>query len=323
VEILLIHPGGLGDIILSLPAIALLRERFPAARVTIAGNIDHLAPVAEGYAETVTSLSMLPLHNLYLDSELLQPEVQFWKSFDRILSWSGAGDTVFTRNLKKIHPTASVESWKPGPKEPRHVSQLFVDSLGSEIAAGRLAYPAPIRLGPEATANGLEWLSERGWRSQDSLVAIHPGAGSKAKRWPVTRFAIVARHLVLQEKKKLLIVEGPAESGISAQISGELPSVQVLPSESIPLNVLASVIAHAGLFIGNDSGIAHLAAALKVPSIVLFGPTLPQHWAPLGPEVIVLKDTRDCLACSAGGDDHTCLENITVEKVIRSAINRR
>jgi ADP-heptose:LPS heptosyltransferase len=319
VEILLLHPGGLGDILLSLPAIALLRRAFPSARFTIAGNIDHLTSIAAGYAERVVSLSTLPLHHLYSRDHLPQEEVRFWKSFDRIVSWTGSGDRNFIRNMRGVHPDARIASWKPAPEDPRHVSQLFVDSLGLSSASGGPVTPARIPLDPITSHKGRQWLTERGWNGRDPLTALHPGAGSKEKRWPIARFIRLAQHLVLEEKRKLLVVEGPAEPGLAAQAAQALPETDVIRIESPPLDLLAAVMAQCRIFVGNDSGLAHLAAALEVPSVVLFGPTLPQHWAPLGGHVAVLRDPRGCKGCSAGQGRHACMNNIQVEEVMRYA----
>jgi hypothetical protein len=317
VEILLLHPGGLGDIILSLPAISLLRAEFPAARLTIAGNIDHLAPVAGAYIESAVSLSTLPLPGLYSDAPLPEPDVRFWKSFERIISWTGSGDPAFIRNLEAIHPCARVASWRPGPQDSKHVSQLFVDSLGSEIASGKSPVYAPIPLRPELSYRGMQWLLGHGWDGIEPLVVLHPGAGSRIKRWPLPRFVSLARHLMLTERRKLLIVEGPAEPGLASQIAGELPESGMIRAESLELDLLAAVISKSGSFVGNDSGISHLASALGIPSIILFGPTSPRHWAPLGPDVAVLWSPQNCYACNSAADEHTCLDNITVEEVIR------
>jgi hypothetical protein len=317
VEILVLHPGGLGDIILSLPAIAVLRETFPAARFTIAGNIDHIAPIVGACVEKAVSLSTLPLHNLYSDELLPLADVQLWKSFDQIISWTGSADPGFVRKLKAVHPNARIASWRPGPQETRHVSRLFVDSLGPRIASGGSAIPASISLGPELLHQGMQWLLDHKWNRGVPLATLHPGAGSRIKRWPLERFVRLAWHLTREGKRQLLIVEGPAESGLAAQIAKELPEVDVIRAESLSLDILAAVIVKSGLFVGNDSGITHLAAALGIPSIALFGPTLPQHWAPLGANMTVLWDPKDCSACNASGNDHTCLENITVEEVLR------
>ena len=318
-EILLIHPGGLGDVILSLPAVALLRKRFPSARITIAGNLDHLVPVVSEYAERTISISTLPLHHLSVSGPVPEAAVKFWRSFDIIISWTGGGDPEFARRFKEIHPNVHVVTWRPAAGESRHVSQLFVDSLSFGGNVDIVAEFTPILLNAELRAEGKRWLTARGWNGLDPLACIHPGAGSRTKRWPVSRFAQLAQHLALQEKKKLLIIEGDAERGLSKEIVTSLPGDSAIVFDSMSLSLLAAAVAHCGLFIGNDSGVAHLAAALSVRSIVIFGPTLPQHWAPLGRDVTILRNPQGCESCIAAGENHSCLKNITVEEVIRNS----
>ncbi len=317
-EILIIHPGGLGDIILSLPAVALIRKQFPSAGLTIAGNIDHLAVVGKGYAERIVALSTLPLHHLYVSGELPEEEVRFWKSYGRVISWTGSGDIEFAGKLKKIHSNVCIASWHPGPEESRHVSQLFVDSIGAEIRSGIRLPPIDIVPDQDARGQGARWLARHGWNGRERLIALHPGAGSKSKRWPVSRYMDLVQRVNSIRNIKLLIIEGPAEGGLAASIAEALPQNKFIIARSLPLDLLAPVIEQCGVFAGNDSGIAHLAAGLKVPSVVLFGPTLPQHWAPRGKHVIVLRDARGCEACASGHGDHSCLNNISVEEVISS-----
>jgi ADP-heptose:LPS heptosyltransferase len=318
VEILILHPGALGDVILSLPAISLLRNRYPFARITVAGNIDHLVPVVSGYADATVSLSTLPLHGLYSPSLLSDTEVRFWKSFDLVVSWTGAGDPAFVRRFKEVHPNVRIASWKPDPGEARHVSRLFADSLSEENDAAARIVAAPVFVSPELQAEGLKWLESHGWSGGHSLAALHPGAGSKAKRWPASRFAELAKQYVIGENRRLLIVEGAAESGISSRILPALPADRVMLFDSMRLSLLAAVLEQCDFFIGNDSGVAHLAAALNIRCVVLFGPTLPQHWAPLGTDVTVLRNPEGCKACVSEPCPHTCLENITVEEVVRA-----
>jgi len=295
VEILFLHPGGLGDIILSLPAIELFRNQYPAARITLAANLDYAAPILGVCVDRAVSLNSLPLHILYSEEPLPDRDMDFWKSFDGIVSWTGAGDSGFVRRLKSVHPNARIAAWKPDPRDPRHVSQIFIDSLGFGIDPGIRAEPMLLRPNSGQSQLGSNWLIDRGWTGTDSLVALHPGAGAKSKRWPPNRFAALARNLALRQNSQMLIVEGPAEPGLAAEVAGEIPDLKPIIARNLPLNVLAAVLEKTVLFVGNDSGIAHLAAALSICSVVLFGPTLPRHWAPLGRDVSVLWKPQDRL----------------------------
>jgi len=129
VEILAIHPGALGDIVLSLPALGLLR-RSSSHQVVLSGRVDYLRAVAFGYADRFISIHALPLHRLYGSSRLPDADLEFWRSFDRIISWTGAGDGQFCSNMARIHRNVLISPWKPADEDRRHVSQIFVDSLG-------------------------------------------------------------------------------------------------------------------------------------------------------------------------------------------------
>ncbi len=316
-EILLVHPGGLGDVILSLPAAACLRSRMPSARITFAGNADHLVPVVSGYAHRILSIASLPLPRLFSHGALPDSDAAFWKSFDRIVSWTGAGNAQFEANFRALHAGVTVAAWKPRPGERRHAARVFLDSLESLTGPVPEVPRAPVILEPELRETGDRWLAEHGWNGRPRLVALHPGAGSAVKRWPVSRFAQLARRLALEKRLKILVVEGDAERGLGAEVLAATSGSGSILFDSMSLPLLAAVLARCRGFIGNDAGVAHLAAALDVPCVVLFGPTLPEHWAPLGPRVTVLRDARGCAGCASGADLHTCLENLSVEEAIR------
>ena len=316
-EILILHPGALGDIILSLPALAVLRERFRNARLTLAADADSAGTVASAYADRVFSLSRLPLYRLYGPDPLPPEDERFWCSFDRILSWTGSREVRFSARLARIHPCVLAADWQPGPTEQRHVSRLFIDSLHPWFPVPQQT-PAPeIRIDSVDNRHGREWLAQLGWTASRPLVAIHPGAGNEAKRWGLHRFRELGQ--LWRARGMLVIVEGPAERGLGESLASEFCADACL-ARGLPLRLLAAVLRHCRLFVGNDSGIAHLAAGLGLPSVVLFGPTSPVNWAPLGRQVSVLRNTSGCPACkSEKAGLHTCLDNISVEMVLQSA----
>ena len=119
------------------------------------------------------------------------------------------------------------------------------------------------------------------------FVAVHPGSGSPTKNWPIDRFAAVARRLAAGQP--WLLVLGPAEA--------QMPDLEgSVVARSWPVRTLGAALSRAGLFLGNDSGASHLAAASGAPTLALFGPTDPALWAPVGPSVATLRAPRGVLA---------------------------
>lgn len=112
-----------------------------------------------------------------------------------------------------------------------------------------------------------------------AFLAVHPGSGSPAKNWPAERFLELAR--TLSAGQAWLLARGPAEAAFPLTRGA-------LDAREWPLRVLAAALARAGLFVGNDSGVAHLAAAAGARTLVLYGPTDPALWAPVGPAVAAL-----------------------------------
>lgn len=131
------------------------------------------------------------------------------------------------------------------------------------------------------------------------FVALHPGSGSVRKNAPPELFAGLAR--ALSPTAPWLLIEGPADGVAVAAVASAPGAVR---TGALNLHALATVLSRASLYVGNDSGVTHLAAALGVPTIALFGPTDPRSWAPVGPRVAVLTAPR--------GD----LDRITVEDVL-------
>lgn len=287
-EILVLHPGALGDIILSLPALSLLRRHYPHARLTLGGNLEFVDAVARGYADRTRSLSTIPLHRLYSADPLPEEDVRFWKSYDRIVSWTGAGDAEFISRLLQTGTMVQVSPWKPDPLGKRHVARIFAESLYPWIPPVQSIPRTRIQIEPFRRDEAQNWLAERGWRSGEQLMALHPGAGSILKRWPIEHFRSMALQCLKEGNRKMLIVEGPAEAGLGRELAQGLTYQRILLAESLPLALLAALLTFCSGYAGNDSGISHLAAGLGVPSVVLFGSTSSEQWSPLGDQVIVL-----------------------------------
>jgi Glycosyltransferase family 9 (heptosyltransferase) len=144
----------------------------------------------------------------------------------------------------------------------------------------------------------------RAWRDRlgPAFLAVHPGSGSPRKNWPAERFAAVVE--TLAGGRPWLLVEGPADAEAARPL---FPLAGAVHAREIPPRVLGAVLARAGLYVGNDSGVSHLAAAWGAPTLALFGPTDARQWAPVGPKVTVL----------ASGD--ATMAGLSVDEVVRKA----
>ena len=185
----------------------------------------------------------------------------------RVIAWIGAGEPSFVERLGALVPGSIVA---PSVGAGRPVWEHLVDTLGAGSAyrepAIRAAVDLPAALGNEAR----EELVRSGWNARDRLLIVHPGAGGHRKRWPAAGYAAVLEQVAALPGVAIAIHRGPADSDAVAALTGAL-TARAIALQEPPLPLLAGMLTHATAYLGNDSGVSHLAAALGAPSIVLFG----------------------------------------------------
>ena len=210
----------------------------------------------------------------------------------------------------------------------------------AEALGGRNADPRlEIRVEPEDRAWASAALAEAGLAGRDVAI-VHPGTGafSLARRWPAERFAAVARELRTRYGLEALVVRGPApdEDALARQVAGEavesgygLPVVGPTPT----LGALVALLGHARVFVGNDSGVMHLATAARVPVVAIFGPSNDRAWGPYPPTAprhAIVREQLACAPCTHRGHDfgtpegcpaRTCLDLVEPADVL-AAIDR-
>ncbi len=277
-RILVIRGGAIGDFILTIPAIHLLRTELSDPHVEILGypSVADLA-VEFGFADATRSIERGPVAGFFVPNGELDPEWRrYFASFDLIVSFLYDPDGFFHENLDR----AGAKSVVKGIHR--------IDESRSLCAAAQLAEPLQeIALFPTQTyvSFGLKRSVEAG------LVAIHPGSGSPRKNWGYENWRDAARQLCQQHlARKILVVSGEAESeriGHFLQLL-EAEGIAFEHLENAPLPEVARRLANCERFLGHDSGISHLAAACEVPSLLIFGPTDPNIWAPQNPGVQVV-----------------------------------
>lgn len=273
----MIRGGAIGDFILTLPALKLLREAFPAAHLEILGY-RHIITLAltSGHADAIRSIEYGALSSFFVrDGELAADLVEYFGSFQQVISYLFDPDRIFATNLKRAGVRHLIVG-SPKINDAEHAARQLARPL--EQLALYLDDPAAVLRLPERA------------QPEPETIAIHPGSGSERKNWPLDRFAQVAQRLLApNELRKILLVAGEADAARLATLREILPNDRLEIAHNLPLPELAVRLQKCGAFLGHDSGISHLAAAAGVPSLLLFGPTDPAVWAPANPHVRVLR----------------------------------
>jgi ADP-heptose:LPS heptosyltransferase len=172
----------------------------------------------------------------------------------------------------------------PFPQERVHISDYHL-SLLKKISKSDVRAPVRQHPHPECKSEADKLLDKIG-----KFVAFHPGSGSERKNWPINKFEALAEKL--REKGfRIVWIMGPADAVFSP------PSTDILVRNA-PLPLLVHIFARSCLYVGNDSGISHLAAACGAASVVLFGPSDPEVWRPCGKKVAIVSGRRrKCFPC--------------------------
>jgi heptosyltransferase-2 len=164
---------------------------------------------------------------------------------------------------------------RPNEAEPVHAAQVFLKPL-EQLAI--------------FDADSLPRLRLAAFRhSGATFLALHPGSGSERKNWPEAEWAELVQHLINETDLNLLLVGGEAEGERLQRLAAALPPARARVAQNLPLQKLAGVLQGCRGFVGHDSGISHLAAALGVPGIVLWGDSAEQIWRPPHENVTVLN----------------------------------
>jgi ADP-heptose:LPS heptosyltransferase len=290
-RILVIRGGAIGDFILTLPAIKALRDACPGQRVDILGH-KHIASLAEKrfYADGIRPIESAELSRFFIKDADLPPHlVNYFASFDLIVSYLYDPDLIFETNLRRTGAQWIV----PGPAKIQNgshaVRQLVrpIEDLGIRIAD----------FAPQLFPSIEDRRDAREFRAgvNPPIVAFHPGSGGRGKIWPIQNWIDLGDQLLGGFAGSLVIVSGEADQDQRRRLQLLWPSQRVRFANCRPLPELAALLEDT-IFIGHDSGISHLAAAAGAKSIVLFGPTDPAVWAPLNENARVIRASGGTLA---------------------------
>ena len=273
---LILRGGAIGDFIVTLPVLQALRAQWPAAQIEIWGypHIANLA-VAGGLAQSVVSLDRAEMVRFFVpEPQFTDAQVAAIRSFDLVFNYlhdpvGQVRSNLLLAGAKQVlsgSPLIKRGHAVPFLLEPLQALAIFETDLAPE-----LDFPGELR------AAGRQRLRSLGLRGQPH--AVHPGSGSAAKCWPVGRYLELIRRW-REQGREVVAVIGEADVEAAKALAREIPDLPVL--ENLTLTELAATLVECAGFLGNDSGITHLAAAVGLPVVALFGPSDADTWAPRG-----------------------------------------
>lgn len=294
---LFVHAGTLGDFVLSLRIVAGLRAAG-AAGVTIVARRPMIDLALIGGADRVIDFEGPGMHRLFAPGDdAAQVDPAPFAGHARVVNAATSADSAFTQRLAAL-TGGEVVCLDPLPRPGFSVhitDQWFADlkTAGLElpdVGAPRLTLPrADIRTARAELSAG----------EGDRIALLHPGSGGRKKCWPIESWLSLASDLSRGGWTCRWLV-GPVEEDTwpAADLDRLARSAPVLRNQS--LRSLAAMMAAADLFVGNDSGASHLAAAAGAPTVAIFGPTATNVWRPLGDRVrVVATDSGDWPDCAA------------------------
>jgi heptosyltransferase-3 len=283
-QVLVIHPGALGDVLQALPALRGLRERWPGATIAVAAQprIGRLLAGA-GATEAWLPFDGLGLESLFVDTPLSATLRQRLEGFDRIVSWFGARADVYPRRLAGVGRPVIVAPPVPDADAPGGAQgglPVWAHLLGT-LGPWGVEQPRetpPIRPPASWREEARAALHALGVPAGRPFLLVHPGAGGREKRWPAERYAEVFTRIA-ERSAAIVLHQGPADheavQGVEHAFGRPLPRL-VEPS----LEGLTGALQMGAAFLGGDSGVSHLAAATGAPSVILFPPATAPRWAP-------------------------------------------
>jgi lipopolysaccharide heptosyltransferase II len=335
-RVLIRPPNWLGDAILALPAMAAVRRHFPSAHLTIAGAPAVAAVFREETDVRPDRVLDLPAStraaSALLEGEAAEIGILFPNSFRSAWQFRRAGirerwgyatpgrALLLTRRVRRANPRT--------PHQSDYYRGL-VAGLGltvDEALLPRVAATEPSRRRAEAL------LAARAeGEASARLVGLAPGAAyGQAKQWPPDRMAALVARLVREHDVTPVLVGAPhdrsAARAIESWLKSNAPEVNPRVIDLVgrtSVGALVGVTARCAVFVSNDSGAMHLAAALGRPVVALFGPTDERATGPLGDHDVITEAVfcRPCLLrdCPI---DHRCMKRITVDRVFDTVVHR-
>lgn len=342
-KILVMRPDHLGDLLLAAPALQHLRAGLPDAQISLlVGPWNREAAEHLPYVDQVLTIPFpwfdrTPKRSPMEPYLLLRKEAQKLQAYAFDLAivlrfdfWWGAMLAAFAgipHRLGYATPETIPFLTEALPYlQERHEAEQNLHLTSALLPSGApvATTGSPIfSLSPEERAFAEHWLREHG--DPGALVLIHPGAGSPVKQWQVEGFSALADQLSSEHRAAVIVTGGPSEHELVETVVAGCRTSRPLTLVGATLGQLAAVLQRSVLAVGVDSGIMHLAAALEVPTVRLYGPVDPARFGPWGPRQRVVRADLACVPCNRLDVPpeelslHPCVHAITLASVLEAA----
>lgn len=296
-NILILRPGAIGDALLTFPVLAALRTTHQNPHITFVSN-PAVIPLATAWrlAEQVYDFGDTRWSELFSPTGIRQPDsLALVQRANQVICWLRDDNGTVRRNLQAAGAkNIIIAPSKPPENGSIHIVDHLARTAGLQNVGGPLAH-----------------LTNKALPSPHRPIAIHPGSGAARKCWPAASFSAII-HALLRLDHHVLLLTGPAEterlqdvitalSRLSDRttLASSTANERLLSSdrrnscevlENAPLLEVAKRLQQCKAYLGNDSGITHLAALLGIPTLALFGPSNPATWRPIGPRVEVIRE---------------------------------
>ena len=335
-KILIRATNWVGDAIMALPALRVVRARFPEAHIAILAR-PYVADLyrGQGIADSLIPYDRNGAHRglrgrfrlaRELRSQRFDTALLLQNAFDAAwLAWrAGMRERIgYARDGRGPLLTKAVPPPKPG-EIPTHEQFYYLELLRRagwlEQAKGEASIA--LKVDPQASKVAEQVLLGAGVRLSNLRIAIGAGASyGSAKCWPPERFAEVANRLTAESDAHVILFGTPAEASVSAAISAALRRPPIDLTGKTTIAEIPALLSRCHLFIGNDSGAMHVAAAVGLPVVAIFGPTDPLGTAPVTPRCTIVQEKPYCSPCFLRRcpTDHRCMKSVTPQAVVDAA----
>ena len=324
-----------GDSVMTVPALRALRRVLPEAKITLV-----VRPAAKGIFSGVKFVDDLLVYDRRSAFSIVS-QVREWRQrhFDLTIVFQNAfeaalipfvagvplrlGYATESRQALLTHPLP-LPDWRSSRHEVFYYLYLITALEQLLFGTSKICEQDPdasLEISEARQAEAEQLLSTHGVREGEAVVALCPGSiNSRAKRWPAEAYAALADRLI-ESGRQVLLIGSADEMDVSREVTARMKQRPIVLTGKTSLDQIVAVLSLVDLVVTNDTGPAHIAAALGRPTLVIFGPTNPLTTRPFAPEAEILRHPPDCAPCMLRDCpiDHRCMTAITVDEVFEQA----